>query len=120
MLLVALGQKKMFTRPIPALLHLCLYAAFIITQIELLEDIYQLYNTDKDYKKYPIIMYHGYHQRRIGCFNAGYMGLYINTDGNLNACPFCHSIENNGNYNIKEQINHIVERGCIEYGAIEL
>lgn len=37
MLLVALGQKKMFTRPIPALLHLCLYAAFIITQIELIE-----------------------------------------------------------------------------------
>lgn len=37
MLLVALGQKKMFTRPIPALLHLSLYAAFVITQIELLE-----------------------------------------------------------------------------------
>ncbi len=37
MLLVALGQKKMFTRPIPALLHLALYAAFVITQIELIE-----------------------------------------------------------------------------------
>ena len=37
MILVALGQKKMFTRPIPALLHLCLYVAFIITQIELIE-----------------------------------------------------------------------------------
>ncbi len=37
MVLVALGQKKMFTRPIPALLHLCLYAAFVITQIELIE-----------------------------------------------------------------------------------
>ncbi|MEN9699813.1 MAG: hypothetical protein RLZZ301_1011 [Bacteroidota bacterium] len=37
MLLVALGQRKMFTRPIPALLHLALYAAFVITQIELLE-----------------------------------------------------------------------------------
>jgi heterodisulfide reductase subunit C len=37
MVLVALGQKKMFTRPIPALLHLALYAAFIITQIELIE-----------------------------------------------------------------------------------
>ena len=37
MILVALGQKKMFTRPIPALLHLCLYTAFMITQIELLE-----------------------------------------------------------------------------------
>ena len=37
MALVALGQKKMFTRPIPALLHLALYAAFVITQIELIE-----------------------------------------------------------------------------------
>ncbi len=37
MALVALGQKKMFTRPIPALLHLTLYAAFVITQIELIE-----------------------------------------------------------------------------------
>jgi len=37
MLLVALGQKKMFTRPIPALLHLALYVSFMITQIELIE-----------------------------------------------------------------------------------
>jgi len=37
MTLVALGQKKMFARPIPALLHLFLYAAFVITQIELIE-----------------------------------------------------------------------------------
>ncbi len=37
MTLVALGQKKMFTRPIPALLHLTLYTAFVITQIELIE-----------------------------------------------------------------------------------
>ncbi|QYS85872.1 (Fe-S)-binding protein [Flavobacterium oreochromis] len=37
MLLVAFGQKKMFTRPIPAALHFVLYSAFIITQIELVE-----------------------------------------------------------------------------------
>ena len=37
MALIALGQKKMFTRPVPAILHFVLYAAFIITQIELLE-----------------------------------------------------------------------------------
>lgn len=37
MLLVAFGQKKMFQRPIPAILHLFIYAAFIITQIELIE-----------------------------------------------------------------------------------
>lgn len=40
MLLIALGQKKMFTRPIPAILHLFLYVAFVITQIELLEIIF--------------------------------------------------------------------------------
>ncbi|HBW85706.1 MAG TPA: Fe-S oxidoreductase [Crocinitomicaceae bacterium] len=39
MLLVAFGQKKMFSRPIPALLHLTLYVAFVITQVELVEII---------------------------------------------------------------------------------
>ena len=37
MILVAFGQKKMFARPIPAILHLFLYVAFVITQIELIE-----------------------------------------------------------------------------------
>ena len=36
MALIALGQKKMFTKLIPAILHFTLYAAFIITQIELI------------------------------------------------------------------------------------
>ncbi len=40
MILVAFGQKKMFKRPIPALLHLAIYAAFIITQIELIEIVF--------------------------------------------------------------------------------
>lgn len=40
MLLVAFGQQKMFARPIPAILHLFLYTAFIITQIELIEIIF--------------------------------------------------------------------------------
>lgn len=39
MFLVALGQKKMFTRPIAAFLHLLIYVAFVITQIELIEII---------------------------------------------------------------------------------
>jgi heterodisulfide reductase subunit C len=40
MTLIALGQKKMFTRPVPAILHLFLYTAFVITQIELLEIVW--------------------------------------------------------------------------------
>jgi heterodisulfide reductase subunit C len=38
-LLIALGQKKMFARPIAATLHLFIYVAFMITQIELIEII---------------------------------------------------------------------------------
>ena len=37
MLLLALGQKKMFQNLLPAIMHLFIYVAFIITQIELLE-----------------------------------------------------------------------------------
>ncbi len=37
LLLVAFGQKKMFKKPVPALLHLFIYLAFLVTQIELVE-----------------------------------------------------------------------------------
>lgn len=37
MLLVAFGQKKMFTRPIPAILHGLVYVGFLIINIEVLE-----------------------------------------------------------------------------------
>lgn len=37
MLLVALGQQKMFKNWTPAILHLFIYVAFVITQIELIE-----------------------------------------------------------------------------------
>ncbi|HRE75545.1 MAG TPA: (Fe-S)-binding protein [Flavobacteriales bacterium] len=39
MLLVAFGQKKMFSRPLPAVLHLAVYVGFVIINIELLEII---------------------------------------------------------------------------------
>ncbi|MBO9701587.1 MAG: (Fe-S)-binding protein [Sporocytophaga sp.] len=39
MVLVALGQKKMFKRPLPAILHLFVYVGFIIINIEVLEII---------------------------------------------------------------------------------
>ena len=40
MLLVAFGQQKMFKRWLPATLHFFIYAAFLITQIELIEIIF--------------------------------------------------------------------------------
>ena len=37
MALIALGQKKMFSRPISAIFHFFIYVAFVFTQLELLE-----------------------------------------------------------------------------------
>ncbi len=37
MILLALGQQKMFKKPLPAILHLFVYAGFIIINIEILE-----------------------------------------------------------------------------------
>ena len=36
-LLIAFGQKKMFKNFLPAVFHFFIYAAFVITQIELIE-----------------------------------------------------------------------------------
>ncbi|MBC7389742.1 MAG: (Fe-S)-binding protein [Opitutaceae bacterium] len=37
MMLVAFGQKKMFSRPVPAILHLFVYVGFVLINIEVLE-----------------------------------------------------------------------------------
>ena len=37
MTLVALGQKKMFSRPLPALMHLFVYVGFVLINIEVIE-----------------------------------------------------------------------------------
>ncbi|MCC7302734.1 MAG: (Fe-S)-binding protein [Bacteroidia bacterium] len=39
MFLVAMGQKKMFSRPLPALLHFFVYAGFILINVEVVEMI---------------------------------------------------------------------------------
>lgn len=53
MLLVAFGQKKMFSRPVPAFLHLLIYGAFIITQIELVEIFIDgIFGTHRFFKPY--------------------------------------------------------------------
>ena len=39
-LLIAFGQKKMFERWVPAIFHFFIYVAFLFTQIELIEIIF--------------------------------------------------------------------------------
>ena len=59
-------------------------------QIRLLDEFYLKMNYSPDYKRFPLITYHGYNQRRMGCSGAGNRSLYIDAEGEANACPFCN------------------------------
>jgi len=58
-------------------------------QKKVIDDIYLSYNRMSKYDSYPIIIYHGHHQRKVGCFGGGDEFMYIDTDGDAHICPFC-------------------------------
>ncbi|QBA64233.1 radical SAM/SPASM domain-containing protein [Muriicola soli] len=85
-------------------------------QMKLLEETFLKMNFSKDYLSYPIITYHAYYQRRQGCFSGGNRGLYIDTDGDINPCTFCH--RKSGNIldaDIDEKLEQLMLRGCPEF-----
>jgi MoaA/NifB/PqqE/SkfB family radical SAM enzyme len=58
--------------------------------VQQLEQFFKKVNHAPEYKYYPTLMYHGFHQRRIGCF-SGSRSVYIDSAGDVHACPFCHT-----------------------------
>ncbi len=70
--------------------------------LQLLERFYEMMNFNAGYNDYPIVIYHGYHQRRVGCMSGGNRALYIDSEGWINACPFCHT----KNFNIKDVLEN--------------
>ena len=88
------------------------------SHFRLLEKFYLLLNLDPMYQDYPVIIYHGYHQRRIGCLAGGNRALYINSEGFVNACPFCQT----KSANIKDALitkesvrENVMAKGCLQY-----
>lgn len=91
-------------------------------QLRLLEKLYLAMNFDRKYKDYPTIIYHGYHQRRIGCFSGGYDNMYIDSAGNVDACPFCQTKL----FNIKDLLEsdrplseNYINLRCPEFGKMK-
>lgn len=85
-------------------------------QLKTVEDIFVTYNSSKTYKKYPIIIYPGYYQRRTSCGLSGKNGLYIDAFGHINPCPFC--IKSYGavtNDDFDTQLMKMVNGGCSEH-----
>lgn len=87
--------------------------------IDALESIFRMVNHDTRYRDYPTLLYHGYHQRRVGCF-SGSRSVYVDSIGDVHACPFCHT----KSYNIIEVLKRgydklpVKENSCPRYESI--
>ncbi len=84
---------------------------------DLLDAFYLDINFNPKYKDYPIFIYHGYHQRKIGCLSGGNRVLYIDSAGFINACPFCQTRSYHANDIISGKLNvkQINIGGCPSY-----
>ncbi|HLK27844.1 MAG TPA: radical SAM protein [Puia sp.] len=87
--------------------------------VQQLEMFFKTINQNKKFEDYPFVMYHGFHQRRVGCY-AGSRSIYIDSAGDVNACPFCHTKSYNvGNViRAKNKTAPPKENLCPRYGKI--
>jgi MoaA/NifB/PqqE/SkfB family radical SAM enzyme len=85
-------------------------------QHQLLETFYHELNFDERYADWPIISYPGVHQRKLGCSGAGDRFLYIDADGDIHACPFCHTSKGNIlEDDFDDALAGLKARGCLAY-----
>jgi MoaA/NifB/PqqE/SkfB family radical SAM enzyme len=87
--------------------------------INLLEKVFSKVNHTEEFADYPTLLYHGFHQRRMGCF-AGSRSVYIDSAGDVHACPFCPT----KSYNIIDLIHKGAtklpqkENACPRFGRV--
>lgn len=90
-------------------------------QVKMLEDFFLNMNHSRAYREYPVVLYHGYYQRRIGCFSSANRHVYVDSDGDIRDCPFCRTKAGNA---LTEDIGHIVDQlritGCHKFKAISV
>jgi len=87
-------------------------------QADILSKFYIKTQSDLAYKCKPIILYPGYHQRISGCFGAGNRYLYVDSKGDLHACPFCQNKVGNALTDpIKSIITEMKKIGCHKFDS---
>ncbi|MDB5202053.1 MAG: radical protein [Ferruginibacter sp.] len=87
--------------------------------ISMLETAFKKFNHSAGYTDYPTMLYHGYHQRRVGCF-SGSRSVYIDSGGDVHACPFCHTKSYNIIDLIRKQVTAlpVKENSCPQFSRI--
>ncbi|MCE4564024.1 radical SAM protein [Maribellus sp. CM-23] len=90
-------------------------------QIELISDFVIRMNNDPQFSDYPIVVFYGYHQRKLGCMGAGNRYLYIDANGDFHACPFCRGRRGNaltGSFN--NSIEKLRSEGCQAFKTVSV
>ena len=79
----------------------------------IIEKFFLEINGKEEFQGYPIFQYPAHHQRKVGCFGAGDMYMYIDSNGNAHACPFCQTTSGNCiNESVENTILKMQEKGC--------
>ena len=79
----------------------------------MIESFFLDVNGKKENKDYPIFQYPAHHQRKVGCFGAGDMYMYVDSNGSAHACPFCQTTSGNCiDESIDDTIEKIQKKGC--------
>jgi MoaA/NifB/PqqE/SkfB family radical SAM enzyme len=83
-------------------------------QIAKLEQFYEQMNYDDPaFASCPVISYHGYYSRRIGCAGSGKDYVYVDTDGDVHSCPFCrHKLFSALDDDLGPNIQRMKRNGC--------
>ncbi|MBC6607866.1 radical SAM protein [Hymenobacter sp. BT188] len=87
-------------------------------QTALLDEFYLKLNYSGDYHDWPIVHYYGYHQRRMGCSGGADRFLYVDTDGDMHACPFCQKKSGSALLaSFDEALQVVRQSGCHQFPA---
>lgn len=83
---------------------------------DVLDEFYITLNHEEAYDTYPRVVFPSYNQRSSGCAGAGTRNIMIDTDGYINACPFCRK---KGIFALaedsKEQVTQLLSEGCAKF-----
>ncbi|MDB5264071.1 MAG: hypothetical protein JWQ14_3354 [Adhaeribacter sp.] len=83
------------------------------TQQKILEDFYLKLNYQAAYRHLPLVVYYDYQRRRAGCAAAADRHVYVDTDGQLHACPFCQKPAGSAlEGNLENTLQNIRKAGC--------
>jgi hypothetical protein len=90
-------------------------------QIQIAERFFLDVNSSARYRNYPVVTYPGYHQRRTGCLGGGNRYFYIDSMGDIHACPFCQRKAGNAATGQLEPALAILRKsGCHEFAMNEV